>query len=116
MTGQNPVNSRLVEKAFFLAAGGAAGGQPSIVKALLEAGVNVHAEDDLALYLAVIYGSPKTIQMLLDAGADVHARGGAAIEIARSLKKDETLAILSEWARTHPRPSRAGNGPQPSQP
>ena len=64
-----------------------------LVKDALDAGANVHTEDDDALRLASHNGHVKVVKVLLDAGANVHADDDAALRWAsyRHLEVVKTL-------------------------
>ena len=73
------------------------GGYPAAVKALLEAGANPHAEDDLALRLAASYGRTDVVRILLEAGADVHAADDGPLRWARDARRTDTIKVLETW-------------------
>jgi ankyrin repeat protein len=54
-------------------------GSTETVKALLEAGADVHGEQDAALQKASANGHADTVKVLLAAGADVHAADELAL-------------------------------------
>ena len=54
-------------------------GHTEAVRALRDVGADVHARNDLALWLASYGGHAETVKLLLDAGADVHARDDGAL-------------------------------------
>jgi hypothetical protein len=91
-------------------------GRTRTVKALIEAGANVHADEDEPLRIAAWCGRPETVKALLEAGADVHAKQDEALSYALSGepigatdgKHKETRTILKEWIARHPQsPSAA---------
>jgi hypothetical protein len=49
------------------------GGQVRIIKLLIESGVDIHANYDYELTLAVINNRYRAVELLLKSGADVHA-------------------------------------------
>ena len=57
-------------------------GHLEVVRCLLDAGADVHAENDLALRLASFEGHLEVVRCLLDAGADVHAYSDQALRWA----------------------------------
>ena len=57
-------------------------GHLSIVEVLVKAGANVHAKDDEALRLASFYGHLSIVKVLVKAGADVHADNDYALRRA----------------------------------
>lgn len=52
-------------------------GHTEIVELLLNAGADVHSDEDKALRMAVDNGHTNTVELLISRGADIHARGGA---------------------------------------
>ncbi|MBS0155118.1 MAG: ankyrin repeat domain-containing protein [Nitrospira sp.] len=50
-------------------------GHDHMAKLLLDRGANVHAGNDLPLYIATVYSRPKVIQVLLKNGANLHSQG-----------------------------------------
>ena len=79
-------------------------GQAEIVELLLEAGVDVHVWEDVALRLAADGGHAETVKVLLNAGADVHAKDDEALRSAEENGYRETVAILREGLRKPPSP------------
>lgn len=69
-------------------------GHYKVVQLLLEAGANVHAEDDYALIRAVVYGHYKVVQLLLKAGANVHAQYDYALEFASKYRRKFVRLLL----------------------
>jgi hypothetical protein len=67
------------------------------IKSLLNAGANVHAEDDAALREAAYYGNIAAVKLLLEAGADVHARNDAALRGAERNGHDAVVQLLEDW-------------------
>jgi ankyrin repeat protein len=72
-------------------------GHARTVKALLEAGADVHADDDLALRIAAWWGRTDTVKALLEAGADAHARDDQAQRWAADGKHMDTVKLLEQW-------------------
>jgi hypothetical protein len=70
------------------------GGHTETVKALLEAGANAHADNDLALFGASRNGHTEVVKLLLVAGADVHAMDSAALREAGYRGHRETEQVL----------------------
>jgi ankyrin repeat protein len=69
-------------------------GHPESVKALLDAGANVHSVNDLALRYASMNGHTEVVKLLLDKGADVHAENNYALIWARAYGHTETVKVL----------------------
>jgi ankyrin repeat protein len=69
-------------------------GRKEVVQLLLNAGADVHAEDDLAIRLASVRGHTEVVQLLLNAGADVHARNDEAIRLASKWGRTEVVQLL----------------------
>jgi len=88
------LDAEFVKNAFVIAA---RDGQAEIVEELLNAGVDVHVWDDVALRLAAIKGDIETIQVLLNAGADVHARCDEAVRLANENGHNEAAKFLQGW-------------------
>lgn len=72
----------------------AATGAGDAVARALEAGANVHYEDDLALRAAVFTGHEAIAGFLLEKGANVHAAGEEALFYAAKRGDDETVSLL----------------------
>jgi len=66
------------------------------VKALLQAGANVHALDDAALRIASWKGQTEVVRVLLQNGANKHANNDEAFEWARQQNHSETMTALQE--------------------
>jgi len=80
----------------------ARGGHLEIVKELLAAGADVHAEDDAALRRAAHNGHLEIVKELLAAGADVHAEDDAALRRAAEYGRLEVVKeLLSAGADVH---------------
>ena len=78
------------------------------MKALLEAGADVHAGNDLALCWASMSGCTETVKLLLGTGADVHAGSGYALVGASEHGHTETVkALLEAGANVHAQYDRA---------
>ena len=82
------------EKAFIRAA---KYGHTKVVKLLLSAGADVHAENDYALRLAAVYGHTEILKLLLSAGADIHANNNAALRLAAANGHTDIAKLLTEW-------------------
>jgi Ankyrin repeats (3 copies) len=80
-------------------------GYAGAVKALLEAGANLHAQDDLALRLAAFYGRNNVVRTLLEAGADVHAHDDGPLRWARDARRTDTIKTLEAWVAREQKPS-----------
>lgn len=71
-----------------------------VVRALLDAGANVNAQDDLPLRFALRANvSKELIELLLERGADPRVRNWEAVKIAITLKRDDVVKILRAAAR-----------------
>jgi len=85
-------------------------GRAEVVRILLAAGADVHANNDAAIYWAALGGHVEVVRLLLAAGADVHAdrenalrraAGSGHVQMVRLLLDagaDPTLA----WTTTDP--------------
>ena len=71
-------------------------GHTEIVKLLLDARANVHADDDYALRIASYYGNTEVVKLLLDAGANVHADNDYALRLASEKGHTEIVKILKD--------------------
>ena len=69
-------------------------GHEEIVKLLIAAGADVHADDDVALRRAADKGHEEVVKTLLAAGADVHANDDAALRWAASNGYEDVVKIL----------------------
>jgi ankyrin repeat protein len=69
-------------------------GHTEIVKLLLDAGADVHARDDYALRWASDNGHTEVVKLLLDAGADVHAYDDYALRAASDKGHTEVVKLL----------------------
>ena len=69
-------------------------GHTKVVKLLLDAGADVHAKNDEPLRSASLNGHTKIVKLLLAAGADVHADNDAALRWASNNGHPEVLKIL----------------------
>lgn len=65
-----------------------------VVKALLDAGADVHAGDDMALRWAAESGCLEAVKILLDAGADVHAGKDQALCSAANRGNTKIIKML----------------------
>lgn len=72
-------------------------GQVEAVKALLAAGVDIHAHHDRSLRFAALYGHSNIVKLLLESGADVHALNNFALRVAAGAGHAETLRVLLEF-------------------
>lgn len=78
-------------------------GQTDVVQVLLDAGVDVHAQDDLALRMAALSGQTEMVRLLLEHGADVHAKGATAFLVADENGHKATATLLKQWMRKRSR-------------
>ena len=69
-------------------------GYDEMVSMLLNAGADVHADDDEALRWASEYGYLKVVSLLLDAGANVHAKDDLALRLASEKGHVEVVYLL----------------------
>jgi ankyrin repeat protein len=92
-----------------------------------DAGANVHAVDELALWLAAKNGHTDTVRVLLDGGADVHEDEDWVLVLAAENGHTETVRALLKAGATgrdysfldarlppSPRIRRTGATPRPS--
>ncbi|KAJ3283443.1 hypothetical protein HK104_010381 [Borealophlyctis nickersoniae] len=75
---------------------GAIAGQSGSVKVLLEAGADVLYEHDRALSWAAHKGHHEVLELLIEAGADVHAKNEAALRVASLKGQTSTVKLLLE--------------------
>lgn len=68
-----------------------------LIKQLLEAGADVHAENDYALRLASENGYTEVVELLLEAGADVHAQNDYALRWASTNGHTEIIRLLVNY-------------------
>ena len=64
------------------------------VKQLLNAGADVHAENNYALHCASVGGHAEMVSLLLNAGADVHASGDSNLQLASMYGHVEVVSLL----------------------
>ena len=82
----------ILENALYLAI---ENGHTEIVKLLLKAGADIHANDDYALHWAVADGHTEIVELLLKAGANVHAKDDEALrKAARNGHMDVAKILL----------------------
>jgi ankyrin repeat protein len=78
----------------------AATGALEMVKLTLEAGTDIHFDDDLALRSAAFTGNLETLRYLTEKGANVQAGGNEALFYAAKRRETETVEyLLSKGAR-----------------
>lgn len=78
---------------------GAATGLIDIVNEALDAGANVHFEDDLALRTASLMGNAPIVKLLVEKGANVNAASSEALlYAAKSQDNDLVSYLLSKGA------------------
>jgi len=71
-------------------------GHADVVKLLLDAGADVHAGNDYALRWASKNGHTDIVKLLLDAGANVHARDNGALQGATYYGHSDVVKILKD--------------------
>ena len=71
-------------------------GHTEVVKLLLAAGADVHAQDNYALRWAASEGHTEIVRLLLEAGADVHAQNNSALKWTASKGHTEVVKLLLE--------------------
>ena len=71
-------------------------GNTEIVQLLLQAGANVNANNDSALISASANGHTEVVRLLLQAGADVHARDGEPLTRASRTTNIDIVQLLLE--------------------
>jgi len=69
-------------------------GRVKTIRLLLAAGVDVHHDNDNALYLAARHGHDEVVRCLLAANANIHARGDAALRTAILNDHKKVIRIL----------------------
>lgn len=72
-------------------------GRTNAVKAWLEAGADVHAQNDLALRLAAFWGRTDAVRALLEGCADVHAMNDEPLRWAKEAHRTDTIKTLEDW-------------------
>jgi len=83
-------------------------GKTDFVKYLLDAGADVHAQDDYALRWASYRGHIKVVKLLLDAGANVHTRNNGALQGASyNGHTDIVKLLLDAGADVHAKNDKA---------
>ena len=72
-------------------------GYIEIVKLLLEAGADVHEEEDFPLRTACSNDQSEIVQVLLEAGADINARYCYAMNTTEREGFTKTYNVLNDW-------------------
>lgn len=72
-------------------------GNTEIVKFLLENSADVHAANDYALRWNSLYGRVEVVKLLLEAGADVHAKNDEALRWASKYGHVEVVELLKQY-------------------
>ena len=72
-------------------------GHPELVRSLLLAGADVHADDDHPLWVAAYRGRADVVKILLTAGADASARDSGALRWARKNGHYDVARVLLDW-------------------
>ena len=72
-------------------------GASNAVRVLLEAGADVHGEQDAAVRKASANGHTDTVRVLLEAGAHVRAKEDWALQWAVKNGHTDTVRLLNEW-------------------
>ena len=70
-----------------------------VVELLLEAGADVHVDNDYALKWASMNGYEGVVRLLLEAGADVHADNDLALGLASANGHEGVVKILKEYKK-----------------
>ena len=71
-------------------------GHTQTVQILLANGANIHAKDDSPLGWAAYYGHVEIVKVLLSAGADVHAMDNRALRVATRHGEFEFVKVLAK--------------------
>ena len=74
----------------------AANGYSEVVKYLVEEGAYVHAENDYALRLSAEYGHSEVVKYLIEKGADIHALNDFALHVSANNGHFEVVKYLIE--------------------
>jgi hypothetical protein len=72
-------------------------GHLDVIELLLDSGADIHAEDDLILIYAVQEGHLDVIKLLLDRGANVHARDGEVFILAAREGYPEIVELFLDY-------------------
>ena len=88
--------ARALQYAFAVAA---RNGQADVVVPLLQAGVDIHAGEDLALRGAAEFGQTEMVRFLLEHGADLHAKNDQALLLADARGHKATAALIMQWMK-----------------
>lgn len=68
--------------------------EPETVKLLIERGADIHADDDFALRHFASNGDNDMVSFLLTNGADIHAQDDYAVRMAAQNEHMDTLALI----------------------
>ena len=71
-------------------------GHTEAVKSLINAGADVHANNNEALQWASANGHIEVVKLLLDAGADVHAKNDLALRWANEEGHTKVVKLLKQ--------------------
>ncbi len=63
----------------------------------MDAGADVHTDNDIALRLASRYGHLEAVKILLDAGANIHAKDNEALRWAKYKGHTEIVELLKQY-------------------
>ncbi|KAJ3342348.1 hypothetical protein HDU93_002464 [Gonapodya sp. JEL0774] len=74
-------------------------GHLTLVELLLNAGANVHAHDDAAIYQAAVGGHTEAVRSLLNWGADLSHIGDEVLSIASSWGQLELVALILDTSQ-----------------
>ena len=72
-------------------------GHPELIRFLITAGADVHADDDHPLWVAAYRGRAEVVRILLTAGADASARDSGAMRWARKNGHYDVVKLLLDW-------------------
>jgi hypothetical protein len=86
-------------------------GHTSRVKALLEAGADVHADNDEALRTAAWWGRTSTVKTLLKTAWTCIAKNDGALKWATEMKHVETTQVPKDWMSTRKNSSAPASQP-----
>lgn len=74
-------------------------GLTKLVKLLLQANADIHAQDDYALKYASHNGHTEVVKILLQAGANIHAQDDQALRYASYYGHAKVVKLLKNWMK-----------------